>query len=220
MSHSSIVPMNFAGRKMYIYAAIGGIIGVSASGNDIGSILWKSSQFKPSVIAPSPLILENGKILIMAGYGAGAILLQLINNPNGFSVKVLQSYKPVGGIASEQQTPIYYKHHIFAILPKDAGVGRNQFVCCDAEDVTKILWTSSKTDRYGLGPYILADGKFFILSDDGTLTIAKAGITQFEFLDKAKIIDGQDAWGPMAIADGYLLMRDSKQMVCINMKAN
>ena len=58
-----------------------------------------------------------------------------------------------------------------------------------------------------------------ILSDDGSLTIAKAGIMQFEFLDKARIIDGQDAWGPMALADGYLLMRDSKQMVCINVKA-
>jgi outer membrane protein assembly factor BamB len=81
-----------------------------------------------------------------------------------------------------------------------------------------MLWTSSKTDRYGLGPYIIADGKFFILSDDGTLTIAKAQTSGFEFLDKAKIMDGQDAWGPMAIADGRLLLRDSKLLVCIDIQ--
>jgi outer membrane protein assembly factor BamB len=220
MSHSSVVPMIFSGKKMYVYAAIGGVFGVSASGTDKGRVLWKTDKFKASVIAPSPLILENGKIFLTAGYGYGSMEIQLVPDGNSFLVKVLKAYKPLGGLASEQQTPIFFRHHIFAILPKDAGIGRNQFICCNAEDVTKIIWTSSKTDRYGLGPYILADGKFFILSDDGTLTIAKAGILKFEYLDKAKIMDGQDAWGPIAIADGYLLMRDSKQMVCINVRAN
>ena len=37
-------------------------------------------------------------------------------------------------------------------------------------------------------------------------------------MDKANIIEGQDSWGPIAIADGRLLMRTSKQMVCIDMR--
>jgi outer membrane protein assembly factor BamB len=32
-------------------------------------------------------------------------------------------------------------------------------------------------------------------------------------------MEGQDAWGPLAIADGYLVMRDSKTMVCLDMAA-
>ena len=56
--------------------------------------------------------------------------------------------------------------------------------------------------------------------DDGTLTIAKASTKSFTVLDKYRVIKGQDAWGPIAIADGYLLMRDSKQMVCLDMKVN
>ena len=72
----------------------------------------------------------------------------------------------------------------------------------------------------GLGPYIVADNKFFILNDDATITIAKVNTSKYEFLDKAKIIEGQDAWGPIAIADGRLLMRDSKKLVCVNIKAN
>jgi outer membrane protein assembly factor BamB len=218
MSHSSVMPMTFEGKKMYVYAAIGGVCGISAEGPDIGKILWRQNKFNPSVIAPSPVILPGGKIFLTAGYGAGAAMLQLVKKGDGFDAKVLQIYKPLDGFASEQQTPIYYKGFLFGILPKDAGTARNQFVCVAPSDCKKILWTSSKTDRYGLGPYILADGKFFILSDDGTLSIAKASTTGFVFSDKAKIIDGQDAWGPMAIADGKLLLRESRTLVCIDVQ--
>ncbi len=220
MSHSSIIPTTLYGKKMYVYAAIGGIVGVSAEGSDVGKMLWKTNNFAPSVVAPSPVILDDGKIFITAGYGAGSMLFQIVKSGGSFEVKVLQQYKPKDGMAAEQQTPIYYKGFLFSILPKDAGNHRNQFVCCSPNDCQTILWTSGKAERYGLGPYIVADSKFFILNDDGTLTIAKANTKRFEFLDKARIIEGQDAWGPIAIADGRLLMRDSKKMVCVNIKAN
>ncbi|RPH33929.1 MAG: hypothetical protein EHM93_02865 [Bacteroidales bacterium] len=218
MSHSSVMPMSFGGKRMYVYAAIGGIVGVSAEGADIGKILWKTTAFAPSVVAPSPLILDNGKILITAGYGAGSMLFQLVQNGGAFDVKVIQKYRPVEGLASEQQTPILMNGYIFCIQPKDAGGARNQLICCKADDCKNILWTSGKTDRFGLGPYIIADGKFFILNDDGALTIAKATASGWVQLDKALVIEGQDSWGPIAIADGYLLMRTSKQMVCIDVR--
>ncbi len=218
MSHSSIMPMTYGGKKMYVYSAIGGVCGVSAEGSDAGKVLWKTSEFRPNVVAPSPLILNDGKVFITAGYGVGAMLFKLEGNSGNYNVKVLQKYLPVEGIASEQQTPIFYKGFIFAILPKDAGGLRNQFVCCSPNDCKKNIWTSGKDARFGLGPYIIADGKFYILDDDGTLTIAEANTSGFVLLSKTKIMDGQDAWGPFAIADGKLILRDSKQMICINIK--
>jgi len=220
MSHSSVMTMTLGGKKMYVYSAIGGMSGVSAEGADVGKALWKISAFNPSVIAPSPVQLGTDKIYMTAGYGAGAAVYNVIRTGDTYSITVIKNYKPKDGLASEQQTPILYNHYLFGILPKDAGERRNQFVCCSPDDVQKILWTSSSTDRYGLGPYIIADGKFFILNDEGTLTIARVSTSKFIFLDKAKIIDGQDAWGPLAIADGRLLMRDSKEMVCIDVRAN
>ncbi len=109
---------------------------------------------------------------------------------------------------------------ILTILPKDAGGNRNQFVCCSTDDCETILWTSGKSARYGLGPYIIADDKFFILKDDGTLTIAEARVDKFKELDKYKVMDGHDAWGPLAIANGKLLMRDSKKMLCLDIAQN
>jgi outer membrane protein assembly factor BamB len=218
MSHSSVVPMTIHGKKMYVYNAIGALCGISAEGDDIGKLLWQSNAFNPSVIAPSPLFVGQNRIFMTAGYGAGSVVFQVNKEGNGFLVKPVQMYKPSEGMASEQQTPILYKGLVYCIQPKDAATTRNQFVCCSADNFKNILWTSSKTERFGLGPYILADNKFFIVSDEGELTIAKLSATKFEILDKAKIIDGQDAWGPIAIADGRLLMRDSKLMVCIDMR--
>lgn len=220
MSHSSIIPMTFEGVKMYVYAAIGGIVGISAEGDNIGQVLWKTNDFNPNVVAPSPVILENGRFYITAGYGAGAALFQLVKNEVSFSVELIQKYKPKDGIASEQQTPIYYQGRMFSVLPKDAAGMRNQFVSVDPNDCQNILWASGKANRFGLGPYIIADNKFFILNDDGTITIARVNLNSFEFLDKFKVMEGQDAWGPFAIADGYMLMRDSKKMLCINIRAN
>jgi outer membrane protein assembly factor BamB len=219
MSHSSIMPMEFGGKKMYVYAALGGICGVSAEGKDIGKILWKTTEFVPSVVVPSPLVLSNGKVFVTAGYGAGAMLLQLVKSGEEFNVKVLQKYRPREGIASEQQTPIYHNGHIYCIQPKDAGGSRNQLVSVSENDVMNPIWTSGKNERFGLGPYIIADGKFFILNDDGVLTLGRATPTGWKTLGSTKVIDGVDSWGPFAIADGYLLMRDSKKMVCIDIKA-
>ena len=219
MSHSSVMPMLFKGKKMFVYIAIGGICGISASGPDIGKILWESNSFSPSVVAPSPCILDNGKILFTAGYGAGSVLVQVKEDRGSYTAAILQQYKPLDGLASEQQTPIFFNGHIYGIQPKDAGSSRNQFVCYKSDDCMKQVMSSGKDQRFGLGPYILADGKFFILNDDGELSIAKASPSGFMLLDRQKIIEGQDSWGPLAITGGYLIMRDSKQMVCLDIKA-
>lgn len=219
MSHSSIMPMVYKGKKMYVYCAVGGMCGVSAQGSDKGKILWSTPVFSPSVIAPSPVILDNGLIYMTAGYGAGGVVIQIKENGGQFSAVLKDKYKPMEGLASEQQTPVYYDGYLFGILPKDAGGLREQFACFKAGDTRKSLMSSGKTTRFGLGPYILADNKFFILNDDGEMTIAKYSTSTFQVLDKAKILDGQDSWGPIAITGGYLLMRDSKTMVCIDVRA-
>ena len=218
MSHSSIIPFSFGGRKMYVYSAIGGLIGIAADGPEVGKVLWKTAAWNHSVVAPSPVCMPDGKIFITAGYGAGAMMLQLKKNGTNFTIEVLQQYLPRFGLACEQQTPVFWQGHLFGILPKDAGSLRNQFVCVDPSDCKKMVWSSGQTSRFGLGPYFIADNKFFILDDEGTLTILKPSTSKYIQLDQVKVIkDGADAWAPLAIANGYLILRDSKTMSCINL---
>jgi len=218
MSHASVMPMTFGGKTMAVYPAVGGVCGISLSGEDVGQLLWETTAFAPSVAAPSPVILGNGKVFLTAGYGYGGAVLEVKQTSEGFSASLSRQYKPVKGLASEQQTPILHKGYLYAIMPKDGGALRNEFVCFDPADCQRVVMRSGKSERFGLGPYLLADGKFFILNDDGEMTIAKASPNGFQTLGKARIIDGQDSWGPLVITGGYLLMRDSKKLVCLDMR--
>ena len=219
MSHSSIMPFFIQGKKMYVYCALGGIIGISAEKETAGEILFETNLWDRTVIAPSPIHIGDGRIFVTAGYGAGSMMLKLNFEDGSFSAESLQELKPGEGLASEQQTPIFYKGHLFSLLPKDAGPLRNQFVCFHPDDCSQILWSSGKTNRFGLGPYIVADDKFFILSDDGVLTILKVSTREYVQLARAKVLDGVDAWGPLALVSGRLLARDSRRLVCIDLRA-
>ncbi len=218
MSHASVMPYVFGNRRMYVYSAVGGICGIATDKN-VGEILWQTSVWNHSVVAPSPVCMPDGKIFLTAGYGAGSMILQLTENNGKFTVETYQEYKPSEGLACEQQTPVYADGHLFGIMPKDGGTLRNQFICVNPADCKNIVWSSGKTNRFGLGPYILADNKFYLLNDDGTLFIIKKSSKQYIQLDALKIFDGHDAWAPLAIADGYMLLRDSKKMYCLNIKS-
>jgi outer membrane protein assembly factor BamB len=212
------MPFTFGGRKMYVYSAIGALVGVAADGDDAGEILWQTTVWNHSVVAPSPVCMPDGKIFMTAGYGAGGMMAELTEINGEFSIEIITKYAPREGLASEQQTPIFWNGHLFGILPKDGGSGRNQLVCVHPNNPQEMVWTSGSENRFGLGPYFIADGKMFILNDDGTLFIARPSIESYIELDKVKVIeDGHDAWAPFAIANGYLIMRDAKTLVCVDL---
>ena len=146
------------------------------------------------------------------------MMLQLSANNGTYAIEPLYDYAPKDGLACEQQTPILWNDHLFGILPKDGGALRNQLVCVSPSDTKGVVWSSGKETRFGLGPFFIADNKMFVLSDDGTLTILRPSTERYIQLDQVKVIeDAHDAWAPFALADGYLIMRDSKTMVCIDL---
>lgn len=218
MSHSSIIPYTIHGKDMFVYCAIGGIVGVSAHGSDAGIVQFETNLWNKNVVAPSPVYLGDGRLFVTSGYGAGSIMLDIRLENGMYTVEEIMQVKPEEGIASEQQTPLYYDGRLFSIMPKDAGPLRNQFVCYDPGDISKLIWSSGAENRYGLGPYLIADGKFFILSDEGVLTIMEATARAPVLLSQTKILNGHDAWGPMAIVNGRLLARDSRRLVCVDVR--
>ena len=65
-------------------------------------------------------------------------------------------------------------------------------------------------------PILVADGKLFVMNEKCDLTLVKASSDKFEPLATAKILQGHDAWAPLALAGDRLLVRDSKVLVCLN----
>ena len=214
MSHSSVMPMVIHGKKTYVYAANGGICGVSGEVADRGALLWNVA-WKPSVIAPSPLQLPSGDIVLTAGYGAGGALLR-VNHTNGrWSATLVDQYKPNEGLSSEQQTPILYEQMVITIPPNDGGGRRGKVVAYSPSNIHTPIWESAADERFGYGPYIVIDNHLVVLKDDGELYIYKLEQRSMTLIKKQRIMDGHDAWSPMAYADGYLMVRDAEMVVCL-----
>jgi outer membrane protein assembly factor BamB len=208
MSHSSVMPMTLQGEEMYVYVASGGVAGVSKTGQLLWEIPWSAS-----VIAPSPVLLSDNRIFIAAGYGAGSLMVQVDKTADGFAARELMRNGPKDWLSSEQQTPILFEGLLYGIMPKDGGALKQQLVCFDTNG--GLVWSSGKTHRFGLGPYILADNKMYVLDDDGTLTMLALSKSEYKQLAQHKVLDGHDAWGPIALAGSRMLLRDSTRMICI-----
>ncbi len=206
LTHASIVPMEFAGRRMYVYCGKGGVAGIDA---EDGSYLWDSTEWRISIATvPSPVVLSEGRIFFSGGYNAGALMMQLEEDAGRIAAKPLFRLN-ARQFGSTQHTPVHYEGHLYGVRESD-----KQFVCLDLEG--NEAWRSGSGHRFGLGPYLLADGLFFILDDDGQLTLAEATPAEYRQLATARVVEGHESWGLMALAGGRLILREMTTMVCLD----
>jgi len=219
MTHSSIIPMTLDGRRTYVYCASKGVVAVAA---DTGQALWRTDIWHISTTVPSALPLEGGRILFTGGYNAGSLFVSI--DPSGTSAGedgqeagdalpfgVTEEFRLKPKLfASLQHTPVYYNGYIYAVRPD------GQLVCLDPAG--KITWTSGPRNTFfkGYGPWLIADGMIFVMDSDGELTLAEASPRGYTQLARARVLDGGDSWGPMAIAEGRLLVRDLTRMICLD----
>ncbi len=223
-SHVSILPITFADRKMYVYSGLAGVCGVAADGENAGEVLWKTREWRPTIAAASTGVdLGEGRIFITSGYEAGAAILQLAEKNDQI---VLESYEefPPQVFGSEQHTPVFFEGHIYGVMAGIRGQGKikGQFVCLDRDG--KKRWTSGpdKAHRYGLGPYLVADGAVLVMDDHGKLALLAASPEEYKRywqvdLTKLDRFPGHDTWAPIAVAGDRLLLRDLTKMICVKL---
>lgn len=204
MTHSSIVPMTVAGKRMYVYCGTGGVVGVDAQN---GAVLWKTTDWKVKIAnVPTPVVIGDGRVFLSGGYNAGAMMIRVKNQGGKFDVETLYSLKPTV-FGSDQQTPILYKGHIYGVRPG------GQLVCMSLDG--NILWHSGAA-RFGIGPYVIAGDMIYVMNDTGLLTLVSASPSGYKQLAQAKVLNGHDSWGPLAVAGGRLIARDLTRMVCLD----
>jgi len=219
MSHASLTIMELGGERVAVNLALGGIIGVAIDGERAGETVFESDAWTEAVIVPSPVLLPGNRILVTAGYGAGGALLQLTPNEDGktFTTELADEWLPPQGISSEQQTPIVYGDYVFCVLPKSAARYREQMACYHVDDLRKPIWTSGR-QRYGLGPYFIADDYLIIMDDHACVSFLELSTEEFKPVAAIKFLeDGYDSWGPLSLADGKLIARDSRVMACLDL---
>ena len=211
MTHSSIVTMEFNGKRFYVYCGgdqiKGGVVGVSAQD---GSVLWRYDQWKVRFNVPTPVVVAPDRIFLTAGYGQtekGCTMLRL-TEANGKILVESEFLHTTDVFGSIQQTPIFYEGHIYGVRPDE------QLVCLDLKG--KVLWTSTSAKKFGSGPYTIIDGLMYVMNDSGVLTLVQVAPSGYVQLAEAKVLAGHESWGPMAVADGRLIVRDFTRMMCLD----
>jgi outer membrane protein assembly factor BamB len=209
MTHSSILPIEFNGKKQYVWCASGGVVGVDG---ESGDLLWSYPDWKIRIATiPSPVDLGAGKIFLSGGYDAGSLMLQLSKTDKGFVAE--PTFKLESTIfGAIQQTPLFFKGFIY-------GTDQSGHLACLSPEGER-LWVREEDD-FGLGPFSIVDNKLSILDDNGKkpgelclFEVSKEGAKK---LTGAKVVEGHDAWAPMAFADGRVILRDATTMKCLDL---
>jgi len=213
MTHNSLLPMTFAGQHFYVYCGggtgSGGVLGVSVTD---GSVLWQTTEWRVRTNVPMPVPVGEDRLFLTAGYGQtqfGSAMLKLTEQ-DGRIEPTMEFMSGTDVFGSMQQTPILYKDHIYGV-----GVDDKQLACLDLEG--HVLWRSSSVHTFGHGAYMMADGKLFIIDDDGLLTLMKPSPDRYHPLAQAQVFEeGVECWAPMAVASGRLIVRDLTRMICLD----
>jgi len=221
MTHTSVVPAAVDGVRMYLYTASGGVTGVAAQDGDgfkAGDILWQHEWKVNFANCPSPVPLGDGRVFLTGGYGTGSLMLRLKREGGRFAAEEVLRLE-AKGFSTEHHAPVYYGGYLYGIMAKEAGALGNQLVCLDPSG--RLLWSSGRENRFGLGPFMVADGLILALEEKGTLVLAEASPKGYVPLAQANILeDGHEAWGPLALAGGRLILRDLTRMVCLDLRAD
>jgi outer membrane protein assembly factor BamB len=213
MSHSSLMPATIGGVKQYLYLTMKSVVGISAAD---GKLLWSTPFIAKMAAVPGPVSIGDGRVFVTSGYEAGSVMYQVAKAPSGFAAQKLYDLTSMQ-FNSEVHTPILFQKHLFAVGSKTRG----RFTCLGLDG--KPVWQSpvaannpAGTKTFELGGFLLADGMFFLLDGrSGLLRLIEASTQGYKELASAQILGGEEVWGPLALSNGRLVIRDMDQMVCL-----
>ncbi len=184
---------------------------ISAVDAKKGSLLWSYKGWKCNIPIPSPLAIGDGRLFITGGYGAGSSLFKVQRQSDTFAAVELFKIKQPGSII---HNALFYKGHLYVKHNnKKASKG---ITCLDLKGNVK--WTRGKAASYDFGGMVLADGMIFNLDGkEGKLRLIEASPGGYKVLASVQVFaGGQQIWAPLALSDGKLVIRDQKQMKCLD----
>ncbi|NQU85430.1 MAG: PQQ-like beta-propeller repeat protein [Mariniphaga sp.] len=187
----------------------------------IGKILWEYTNWKCRIPAPGAFDAGDGKILIIGAYRSGSAMIEVSKKADGsYNVTELFKTEDFGG---HTKPPLFVDGYFYAHYRTNER--RDGLVCMNMDG--KIMWKTGREPEFNKGSMIVADG--LILATDGgkSLYLIKPDPSGFKPIASAELLTteipederaaryGTQNWGPMALADGKLLIRDQSRLMCV-----
>ena len=200
---------------------LGNVVGIEPL---TGKILWEYKQWKCHISVPSAIDAGDNKVLVVGGYELGATMIKVEKKADGsYGTTELFTTEEFG---DQTKPPILLNGYFYAQFSTNSR--RDGLVCMSMDG--KIMWKTGRSPDFNKGSMILADG--LILATDGakTLYLIEPDPSGFKQLASAALLAeaGSDSegialrvggatqnWGPIALADGKLLIRDQNRLMCV-----
>jgi outer membrane protein assembly factor BamB len=191
---------------------------ISSLDPNTGRILWKTQTPGPYKIPiTQPLHIADDRLFITGGYTLGCLMLQVRQVAGEWEPALIFHRQTV---AAFLHSPILYRDRIFVTSFKEQGGTHTGLVCLTASGDP--LWETGPALQFESGAALVADGLAFVMhGKTGQLHLIGLADSGPKMLAQAKVLEarGGDAWAPMALSDGKLLVRDQHQMKCLDVRA-
>ncbi len=174
-----------------------------------GNTLWTYEGWSCQIPVANVTEIGDGRLFITGGYRAGSAMIKVEKAGDSHAVTEVYKTKEFG---THVHPAILYKGHLYGHCTTNET--RDGLVCVDLDGMVK--WKTGGSPLFDKGGFILADG--LILSVDGRqgiLYLIEPNPEGFKPLASAKLLDTNECWGPLSLADGKLIIRDQKQMKCV-----
>ena len=175
-----------------------------------GKILWQYSDWECVISIPCPVDAGDNRLLIVGGYDRGATMIKVNKKADGtFDTSELFTNLDFG---DQTKPPLLLNGYFYAMYRTNQK--REGMMCMDTNG--QILWKTGRDPDFERGSMILADGLILALNGFNILHLIEPDPTAFKPVARAAMpLEGSQNWGPMALADGKLLMRDQSRMICV-----
>jgi outer membrane protein assembly factor BamB len=209
MAYGSPMLIKLDGVEQFVIVNVPGVASVRAAD---GKVLWKY-EHNCKIPIPNITVMSDGKLFVTGAYRAGSAIIQVAHQGDDWSVKELARNNQIGGHC---HPALFFKDHLYML--GNVNERADGMVCFDQE--AKVVWQTKNNPNLDKGGSILtADGLMYVMDGrTGELHIVEPSADGFKSLCKTKVLDGREIWGPLALADGKLVVRDQTQVKCLDIQ--
>lgn len=235
-SYSSPIAVTIHGKRHLLCLMRQGLVSLDPQDGSVNFKYWFRSLINDSVNAARPVVVDD-KIFLSAAYQVGSALLQV--NPDGESYKEL--WRNPANMLTHWSTTIAHEGYLYGFSGRHE---RGATMRCVRMSDGKVMWEADgsgpvigKIERnqvsgqfqwiatgkpapfplYGRGSAILADNKFIVLGERGTLAIVKIDPKQCSEVCRTSFQQIKyPAWAAPVLAHKKLYLRSESHLICLD----
>jgi outer membrane protein assembly factor BamB len=237
VSYASPAAATIHGKRHILCLMRHGLVSVDPRTGEENFKYWFKSRIYESVNAAQPVVVGD-KILLSAAYRSGAALLQV--NDDGKSYSVV--WRDPRGLSTHWSTTIHHDGYLYGFSGRHEQEATLQ---CVELETGKLVWETTgfegnlqdlgqdpatgriinrKTGEavpwpfYGRGSAIMADGKFIVLGERGTLALVNVDPQTFKESSRASFKQiGYPSWAAPVLSRKRLYLRDEDHLMCLDL---